>query len=49
MEDYIAEAKDLLQNSVGDISAQSEAIVEIVTRLCQFDNELKMMKYLDSF
>ena len=48
MEDYIPEARELLTNTADDIGAQSEAILEIASRLIQYNNNVKMMKYLDS-
>jgi predicted P-loop ATPase len=48
MEDYIPEARNLLMDAADDIGAQSEAILTIVNRLIQYDNAVKMMKYLDS-
>ena len=47
MEDYIPEARELLTNTADDIGKQSDAILEIVKRLIQYNNEVKMTKYLD--
>ena len=47
MEDYIPEARNVLMNAADDIGVQSEAILEIVSQLIQYDNTIMMMKYLD--
>lgn len=47
MEDYIPQARQLLAAAADDVGAQSEAIVEVVAKLLEYDNPVKMMKFVD--
>jgi len=47
MEDYLPEARKLLKEAGDDPGKQIEAVVEIVNTLMEFDQRVKMLKYVD--
>ena len=47
MEDYIPEARKLLEDAGSDVESQLNAIQTITKKLVSFDNALKMMRYVD--
>lgn len=47
MEDYMHDARKLLQEAGDNVEHQTEAIIEIVNHLLTYDNHVKMMRYVD--
>lgn len=47
MEDYVTEARKLLTDAGDDLGRQTEAIVEIVNQMVSYNNQVKMMRYVD--